>query len=232
MGSDYGISPFQVLQILGPSLVVGPLLVWFLVLGPLLIYPIARWKQYREQSVDPQLGLKVALHFFALVAFQIALFAGFFILYTVLSKLDGKGDGFRMGFSLLVPSGIVLGVHLALLARTNQVAFPTVRRLFLGYNLLVTGLLGFLALIAAFYFLLRRGSGGDDARLAIAATLIYVSAWAALGVQLGRLVLGDRSSLSAPPQQGVPSSVSGPTQSSGQVLPPLGAGSFPPLDTK
>jgi len=231
MGSEYGLSPFQVLQILGPSLVVGPVLIWFLIFGPLLIYPLARWKQHREAHVDPQLGLKVALHFFALVAFQVALFAGFVILYTVLSKAEGKSDGFRMGFALLVPAGLVLGVHLALLARTNQHAFPAVRRLFLGYNLLLTGLLGFLALITVFYYLLRRGGGGDDVRFAIAATLVYVSAWAVLGVQFGRLVLGDDQA-GVPPQQIIPPGASAPTQTSGPMLPPLSAGSFPPLDQK
>lgn len=232
MGNEYGVSPFQVLQLLGPSLFIGPLVVWFLVIGPLVIYPVARWKTHRAELADTQIGIKVALHFFALIAFQILLFAGAFIIYTVLSKEDGKSGMYRMGFGLLIPAAFVFAAHFGLLRRTNQDAFPIVRRLFLGYNMILTGLLGFAALLFLFQVFTRKGTAGDEGRFAIAFTLVYVGAWTASGIQFARLVFGDDSA-AAPPQNLAPPSASAPqTQASGPVLPSLSAGSFPPLDGK
>src|SRR5688500_787953 len=135
MGDKYGVSPLDVLGLLGPMFVIGPLLIWLVVVGPLLIYPLARWKSHREGVLDPQLGLKVALHYFALVAFQLALFAGAMLVYTLFSKSSHKGDLYRLGFAFLFPAGGVLAAHVVMLRRTNQELFPGVRRLFLGYNL-------------------------------------------------------------------------------------------------
>jgi hypothetical protein len=114
-----------------------------------------------------------------------------------------------------------------------------VRRLFAGYNLLVTGILGFVALLFAFQVFFKKGSAGDAGRLGIAAVLVYVGAWAACGIQFGRIVFGDHTS-AAPPSNvippGGPSNVTaqGATASgaSGPVLPSLSAGTYPPIDQK
>jgi hypothetical protein len=231
MGNKFGLSPFDILEALGPIMVVGPLLIWRDLLGPLLVYPIARWKAHREQYADPQLGVKFALHYFALMAFQLVLFAAMLAIYTLFSKSGHKGELYRMAFGFLIPAGGVLAAHLALLKRTNEDLFPGVRRLFLGYNLIITGLLGFATLLFAFQVFFAKGSAGDAGRLAIAGVLVYVGAWAACGIQFGRLVMGappapPASMTSASPPAQVPSQPSGP------VLPSLGAGSFPPIDQK
>src|SRR5262249_10190199 len=142
--------------------VVGPFLLWMLVVGPLLLYPIARWRAQREPVVDPQIGLKFALHLFALIAFQLALFALAMIIYTLFSRGESKSDMYRAGFGFLLPAAGVLAMHLAALKRTNQHEFPGVRRLFLGYNLVITGLLGFGMLLFAFQVFFKRGNAGDD----------------------------------------------------------------------
>lgn len=235
MGNKYGVSPLDVLELLGPMFVIGPMLIWLVVIGPLLIYPLARWKANREQVVDPQLGLKVALHYFALIAFQLVLFAAAMVIYTLFSKSEYKGELYRMGFGFLIPAGGVLGAHLVLLGRTNQHQYPGVRRLYLGYNLVVTGLLGFAALLFAFQVFFKKGSSGDEGRFAVAAVLVYAGAWAACGIQFGRLVLGDHGDPGA--AAGPPAHVMSPPspaspQQSGPVLPPLSAGTFPPIDQK
>jgi hypothetical protein len=234
MGNKYGVSPFDILELLGPMFVVGPMLVWLVVIGPLLIYPIARWKANRDGIVDPQLGLKVALHYFALIAFQLALFAATMILYTLFSKSQLKGELYRVGFAFLIPAGGVLAAHLVLLQRTNQDHYTGVRRLYLGYNLLVTGLLGFASLLLAFQLFFKKGSAGDGGRLAIAAVLVYVGAWVACGVQFFRLVLGapgDPGATLGPPSHAAPP-VQAPPQPSGPTLPSLSAGTYPPIDQK
>ena len=233
MGNEYGVSPFMILDVLGPMFIIGPLLIWLVVIGPLLVYPLARWKATRDGIADPQLGLKVALHYFSLIAFQLALFAGAIIVYAVLSKMESKGAIYRVGFGLLIPAGAVLGAHVVMLRRTNQDFFTGVRRLFMGYNLIVTGLVGFVALLFAFQVFFKKGTAGDEGRLAIASCLIYVGAWAACGIQFGRLVLDDHTS-AAPPSNVVPPSAPTPaaSQQSGPTLPSLSAGTYPPIDPK
>ena len=70
---DYGASPFQLMRLFGPMMVVGPLLLWMLISGPFVLYPIARWRAHRDAVVDPQLGLKTALEYFRMLAFQLGL---------------------------------------------------------------------------------------------------------------------------------------------------------------
>lgn len=225
MGSEFGMSPFQWLQVVGPSLFVIPLLLWLVVLGPLLVYPIARWK---DRTRDNQLGLKFALHYFKLIAFQTVLLGAVIVVFTVISKdRSGKGDMYRAGFAFLVSGGIVLGAHLALLKRTNDDVVHTVRRLFAGYNLLLTGLVGFISLVIGFQALFAKGSAGNEGRLFFSMILVYCGAWAALGIQFGRVVLDG----SEPPEVVLPQQPSGATSASGgPSLPSLGGGSFPPID--
>ena len=236
METDYGVSPFSMMRAIGPMMVVLPMLIWMIVSGPLILYPIARWRAHRDPVLDPQLGIKVALAYFGLIAFQLVLLGGTTVLYTILSTMgsDEKSSVVRTGFGLLVPAGIVLAGHVSLLRRTNQDQFPGVRRLFVGYNFVVTGLFGFTAFVLVFEALFAKGSGGDAARLAWAGLLVYGGAWAAVGVQLGRLVLGGYSSGS--PQSGPPSNLVAPppppAAPQGPTLPSLGGGSFPPLDSK
>jgi hypothetical protein len=233
-GNEYGVSPLMLLEILSPFLVVGPAAITLLVFGPLLLYPLARWKTHRAGQEDPQLGIKVLLDYFALIAFQLALIAAMILIFTLVMKSTAdRGDGYRVGFALAIPAGSVLAAHLVLLKRTNQDQYPIVRRLFLGYNLAVTGLIGFVMLVFAFQVFFRKGSAGDAGRLMIAGVLVYVGAWVACGVQFGRLVLGDAAS--GPPSNVIPPPgpiASMPTQPSGPQLPSLSAGTYPPIDQK
>jgi len=232
MGNEFGLDPLAFLSILSPFLVLGPAVMTLLVFGPLLLYPLARWKVHRAQIDDAQLGIKVVLSYFAFIAFQLALLAMMILVFTLFSKASGKGDLYRMGFALLIPSGLVLAAHWVLLERTNQHTYPTVRKLFLGYNLAVTGLLGFTMLLFAFQIFFKKGSAGDSGRFAIAAVIVYVSAWVACGVQFGRYVLGGASSAGPPANVIPPSAIAKTPPPSGPSLPSLSAGSFPPIDQK
>ena len=221
MENRYGVSPMTMLQLLEPMIFIVPILLWLLVIGPLLIYPIARWKT----AQDSQLGLKVALHYFKLLAFHLLLLGAFVILYTIIRKGGGKGDTYRSGFGLLVPAAIVFGAHVALLKRTTDEVAVTVRRLFMGYNLILVGLLGMTALVFGFQALFARGSAGDDGRLYLAAVLVYVTAWAACGARFAILVGADFAS--APPEHVAPPGPPPPPATPG--LPSLGGGNYPPL---
>lgn len=214
------------LQLLEPRTFVVAILVWLLGIAPLFLYPIARWKAQREPHVDNQLGLKVALHYFKLIGFQVLLLGGAVILWTVIRKGGSKGDGFRVGFGYLVPAAIIFGAHVAMLKRTTDETLITVRRLFMGYNLIVTGIIGTVALVVGFQALFAKGSVAEEGRLYLAACLVYVTAWALCGARFAMLSGADLTG--APPQQ--VTMPPGPPPPAGPSLPSLGGGSYPPIN--
>ena len=222
------------------SLVAAQLVPYLLVAVlaiPFVLYVIARWRAHRDQVVDPQLGIKVALSFFMVTAFQLVLAGVTLFCFALISSApsEAKGTLYRAAFGLIVPAGLVLGAHLALLARTNQQQFPSVRRLFAGYNLLITGAIGFAALVLAFEELFKRGSSHDLGQFAGAAVVVYGVAWVGVGLHLANTVLGPpgevpaASTGSAPPPPPPPAE---PAPKGGAGLPALGQGAFPPVDRK
>jgi hypothetical protein len=200
---------------------------------PLVLYVLARWRAQRDPVVDPQLGIKLVLGYFAVVAFQLVLAGAAMFFYAVLSNMPGdeKSSLFRGALGLVAPGSIVLATHLALLRRTNQDQFPNVKRVLLGYNLFVTGTVGLVSLVLAFEALFGKSSGGEMGRVAGAMVLVYGSAWAAVGVHFGRIVLGNYQPPGAPPETGA-STPASPAQPAGPALPPLGGGAFPPIEKK
>jgi hypothetical protein len=230
--NEYGMSPWQMMQMAGPMMFVLPMLLWLVVIGPLVLYPIARWKLHREGGVDNQLGIKTALHYFRMIAFQLLLAGAVMLVYAVIGKGSDKGDLYRAAFGFLVPAGIVFGVHTMFVARTNDVQYSGVHRLFMGYNLLVVGLLGFVALVIGFQALFAKGNIGDVGRLLFAAVLVYCGAWAACGIQFARHVLGGPGSMSGPSAYSMPPPGAMPPPPAGSQLPPLSPGSYPPIEPK
>jgi hypothetical protein len=229
---DYGVSPFQMIRILGPVIVIGPMLLAMLVSGPFVLYPIARWRQHRSGITDPQLGLKSALEYFRMLAFQLGLLGALLIVYAMLSKMpgDAKGDLYRTGFGLFVPTAILFAVHHAMLRNTNQAQFSGPRRLFAGYNLVITGLSGMVSFILVFEALFAKGSSGDFGRFAGAALVVYGGAWAGCGIQFGKLVRDDATAPPAVPPPARDPAASPPPAAPTPGLPSLGGGSFPPVD--
>ncbi len=213
---------------LAPGLGLVVLSVGFLVLAPVLLYIIARW---RSDAPDPHLGLKFALHTFALAAFQVALLGAALLIYMFISPGTAeKGtSGYRAAVGFIIPGASMLAVHVVLLRRTNDEAMPLVRRLFWGYNLLLTGLVAFVSLIFGFQMLLAKGSTGGLGHLAGAMIVVYGTAWTLIGFKFGQLVLGPPSAQPevAPSVAPVPPT---PAAQSSTSLPALGGGSYPPID--
>lgn len=210
--------------------VFGQVATYIAVVGlllPFVLYVVARWRAQREPVVDPQLGIKVALGYFMVTALQILLAGAAVVLYAIISSEQDKGSIYRAGFGLLVPGALVYIAHVKLLEMTNQDAFPAVKRMLAGYNLLLTGLIGMSALVAAFQALFQKGSSHGFGRAAAAGVLVYGSAWVITGWRFARIVLGDRG---GPPDSIVPPAQVPPAAPPAQPgLPPLGGGSFPPI---
>lgn len=204
----------------------------FLVLAPLVLYVIARW---RDAGADPQLGLKFALHYFAMAAFQVLLAGLSLLIFNLISPgtADKGTSGYRIAMGLIIPAGLVLAAHVGLLKRTNDDAYPNVRRLFWGYNLLVTGILAFVALLLGFQALFAKGPTFGMGHFAGSMVVVYGAAWAIVGFKYGQLVLG------GPPSSGgtiepmaPPPMIPTPPAQSHTGLPALGGGSFPPINER
>ena len=250
---DFDSSFFVLRALAGPMMAVVTMLVTITIFVPVVLYLVARWRNARSGEYDNHLGLKVALHYFAISAFQLGL-AGFTLLVWALitsAPSETKSIFNRMAIGMIVPAGLVMAAHLSILRRTNDAVSTSVKRLFAGYNLIVTGLLGFVALIIAFQALLAKGSSGEMGRIAGAMVLVYGTAWAIVGWRFGQLVLpggpsagtgasvappttsSSSPSSAGPPPPSTPSAPTPPAatpSSSSGGLPSLGGGSFPPID--
>ena len=211
---------------LGPILLVAPMFA-LLLSGPFVLYPLARWRTARAN--DTQLGMKFVLEYFRMLAFQVGLFGTLIILFMMFSTIrpSDKEEGYRVGFGLLIPAAMLFGTGVWLLAKTNQPQFWISRRLFAGYNLVITGLAGMTAFFLVFQALFTKGSSGDMGRFAAAAVLTYGVATVACGMRFSRLISAD--TWEPPIARDVPPPAI-PVPSPQVGLPSLGGGSFPPID--
>jgi hypothetical protein len=148
---------------------------------PVVIYVVARWRHTKEHQVaDPQLGMKTALHLFRVIGLQVSLVGGFLCAWGILTT-ESRGVLLRIGLGFLLPGLIAWGAHKFLSMRTNGAIYPNVERMFDGWNLVQTGLLGFFALLILFVMLLQEGEAGEPGRMAWAFFLVYFLAWLVLG---------------------------------------------------
>lgn len=155
---------------------------------PVILYVIARWRTYREGLNDNQLGLKVALSFFKIIAYQLSLAGLFLLVYALMSDApdDTQEQILRSAGGLLVPGMLIYGFHFYAYNQTNHRETPTVDRLFSGVNLLQTGVIGMVATIAGFYLLFQKNVSDETERLVWSAVLVYVLAWFVQGLLFAR----------------------------------------------
>ena len=174
-----GLSPFA---LFGPMMGVLVPVLMISILAPLILYVIARWRDARSPAPDPQLGLKFALGFFRLQGYLLLLYGGAMLLFSILMKGEGRAMSevremiYRPAFGLLVPGGLVFGATSAMLAKTNRIEYPQVGRLWAGYNLMIVGSIGFVALIMLFQIMFAKGESGQPGRIAWTGVLVFTSA--------------------------------------------------------
>lgn len=207
---------------LGAITVVALLLV-----VPFALYVVARWRASREPLPDPQLGAKFVLHYFATIGIQLALAGGMMLLFTIISPgpSEYKGGEYRAAFALLLPAGMIIGIHFALLNKTNDEQYPNVRRLFTGYNLFCVGLIGFIALLLGFQVLFMKGSMKPMSHFVGSMVAVYCTAWGVLGYRFAQLI--DPVAPSRP--AAMPEPVTPLAATSSTSLPALRDGAFPPM---
>ena len=144
------------------------------------VYVILRWRQAREgETPDPQLGLKVALHYFATIGWHITLVAVFVLLYSFVVDGSRMQEVFvRMGAGLLLGGTIVYGLHRVLITRlTDSAQRPNVTRIFKGLNLVLCGLIGMAALVAVCVMITQEEIPEEPFKLAGILMVVYLAAW-------------------------------------------------------
>ncbi len=234
---DFDGGFFMLRALAGPMMAIVTMLVSITIFVPIILYVIARWRASKGPE-DQHLGLKVALHYFAVTGLHLALAGLTLLVWTMISSgpSEMKSVFYRIAMGMLIPAVLVQAAHLSLLRRTNDAQVTGVRRLFAGYNLIITGLLGFIALVMAFQALLAKGSSGEVGRVAGAMVLVYGTAWAVIGWKFGQTVLpgggastGTGTLTMSAPQSGIPEvPAAAPATTSG--LPSLGGGAYPPIE--
>ncbi len=173
-------------MILAPVILVSVML-------PIIIYVIARWRTYRDDSApDPQLGLKVAICWFKIAAYHLLLSAGFILLYTIIADLPEYASKhmMRLGAGMALPAALIFAVHVFALKQTNSEQRPSVRRMFSGVSLMQSGLIAFSGLMLGGILLFQEDTPKELNRLALTMVLVYGTAWALQGASLLRDVTG------------------------------------------
>ena len=177
-GSHRGPSPFFLMQMMGSFI---PIMAVAILMPPMLLYIVARWRDHREPTPDPHLGVKFALGLFKWQGYQLAIAGAGMLLYSITTKMPGEMREmlYRPAFGLLLPGLLVFGVAAWALTRTNNMERPIVSRVLGGYNLLLTGIIAFALLVFAFQTLFAKGESGDAGRAIWSFTFVYVTAWIA-----------------------------------------------------
>jgi hypothetical protein len=168
----------EMFSILGPMLMIY--VVFSMLVIPLLLYVIARWREHREAVHDPQMGLKFALGYFKWQGFQIALAGAAALLWSVVSSLPSEAHEYiyRPAFGLILPGLLVFGVSSWALLRTNQLERPQVGRLLAGYSMILVGIFAFTFLVIGFVLLFWKGSTDKEAgRFVWSMVFVYGAAW-------------------------------------------------------
>lgn len=188
----------------------------FLFVVPVLLialaipYAVLRMRDGREGPPDPQLGFKVAMHFFFSVSIIILLLGLTVIVVGILLQSgrprfdDLPGDAERVGVALII-SGILFSLlhFICILTLTTQPFTSPVRRTFVGCRFGVHGLVVMLAVTGLLISLFQRHSTGEERRALVGILVVWSPSWLLHFVLLRlRLNWGEPSRMWPPEQDG------------------------------
>ncbi len=152
------------------------------------VYVLLRWRQGRDgEPADPQLGLKVALHYFATLGLHVVLIALVAVLYSFLADSPMVSEMImRTGGGMLLGGGVILGAHTMMIGRvTDSATRPNVARVFVGLNLVLCGLIGMGALLAACTMITQERVSEDGLKIVMVLMAVYLTTW---GLQARKLI--------------------------------------------
>ncbi len=105
-------------------------------------YIVLRLRDSRQARHDPQLGIKVALHFLLTVGILIGALGATIVLTEIIGTSEDLGEtGMRFGAAFLIAGMILSGLYIwIILVRTNDRRWPSARRTFAGIRFIIEGL--------------------------------------------------------------------------------------------
>jgi hypothetical protein len=163
-------------------------LLFLFLLSVLVGYILLRLRDNQRQERDPELGIKVALHFFLSVSILLVLFGLTTVVVDLLTSkraagLAAVGDEMstaqRTGWGLTVAGGLLSLLHFALLkGMTNDSRRPAARRFFLGWRFVINGLMFVFAVSALIVTMFQKEMGNEDLRKTyLGMLLIWGPSW-------------------------------------------------------
>ena len=153
----------------GTGLILGPIMSMVLLL-PVLIYVVARFRDNREDTSDTQLGIKVVLSWFQIISYQVLMVAGVVLVYSV---LEGELGEVRLSSGLAVPSVVIAVLLHFALQQTNSESRPSVKNMVKGVGLVFTGAVAFASLVIGGVMLFQKGSSSGQGTTVASVVLIY-----------------------------------------------------------
>jgi hypothetical protein len=189
-------SNFYFYEQLGLSVIFALLGVMpFVLLGLAIPYAVLRLRDAQNRQADPQLGLKVVMHYFFSLGILIAL-SGLtvwvvdFILqldlfrgsssYSTYNREPFPNGAQRTGMGLIVSGGIFIGLHLVfLLALTGTRDLGAVRRMFVGWRFAIHGLVLMVAgtFLAILLFQKDEGQWNQQKQTLIGILIVWAPSW-------------------------------------------------------
>lgn len=140
-------------------------------LAPLVGYILLRVRDSQRQENDPELGIKVALHFF--LSLSILLIVNGLATVTVDAMTANKAapprnemsPAQRTGWGLAVAGLLLSLLHFALVkSMTNDSRRPAPRRFFLGWRLVIHGLMFVFTVAGLIVTMFQKDFGNDNTR--------------------------------------------------------------------
>ncbi len=153
-----------------------PLIYFLYILIPLgpIVYIFIRWRSIKGEKVDPNLGIKVIVHYFKTLGYHLSLI-GISVLLIDLFK-NGYTTNARIGTAIAIIAGLVYAIHTAIIHKAfNETEFPLTKKVYNVFNLILVGLVGLSAIIIWISIIFSKRPKGYEAPLAF--LIVYLIAW-------------------------------------------------------
>ena len=148
-------------------------------------YALLRMQDARNETNDPQLGLKAVLYFTFSLGVLLFLTGLNILLYDFIRERPAGGFGRSMwnqdqrnGAALVVVGiAVCLGHLVLILAYTNDLSRPGTRRMFVGYRLAILAVVSLAAFTMLIVTLFQENVKYEDLKLSFSMLVVWGVAW-------------------------------------------------------
>jgi hypothetical protein len=142
-----------------------------------LVFILIKWRMDHDKNTkDPQVGLKVILYYFKIMALQVLLVDAAITVHGII--MGNIFESFSVQLAFLVVGGFIYGIHAVLIIFfTNRSGHPGVARYFTAYNIFISGIASMASCVMSIVFLAENNL--DSFHITAAIALVYTITWAA-----------------------------------------------------